>query len=178
MTGRTLILLAVLVGLGGCTPTQPEGGITGTTSPGWYGAGTVAPDVKYKSLEGQQVSFTKIRRPVAVVAFVAPQGPDCCWLDPRLINTADRLSDLPVTVAQFSEPTSQCPHGAGCMEACNLRQGRVMSLCDSQKLAWNAYGSPAPGTLILIGPDNKMVMRGSLSDPRPIIAEATRLARM
>jgi hypothetical protein len=172
MIGRILILLTALIGFAGCTPTS--GVITGTSTPAWY-AGTIAPDVQYQSLEGKQASFNKVRQPVAIVAFVAPPGTACCWLEPAVVNLAGQLWDLPVTVAQFSLPTSKCPHGAGCVEVCNLHKGGVMSLCDAQKLAWKAYGKPAPGTLILIGPDNKMVAKGSLSNPKPIMDEAQRL---
>jgi hypothetical protein len=174
MTGRILIVLAGLIGLAGCTPTS--GVITGTSTPARY-AGTVAPDVQYKSLEGKQASFNKVRQPIAIVAFVAPPGTACCWLEPTLVNLAGQFWDLPVTVAQFSEPTSKCPHGAGCVEVCNLHKGAVMTLCDAQKLAWEAYGKPAPGTLVLIGPDNKIVTKGSLSNPKPILEEAKRLGQ-
>jgi hypothetical protein len=172
MTGRILIVLAALIGVAGCTPTS--GVITGTSTPAWY-AGTVAPDVDYRSLDGKQASFNKVRQPVAIVAFVAPPGAACCWLEPTVVNMAGQFWDLPVTVAQFSEPTSKCPHGAGCVEACNLHKGAVMSLCDAQKVAWKAYGQPAPGTLILIGPDNKIVAKGALSNPKPILEAAKRL---
>lgn len=175
MTGRILALLIALIGLAGCAPTS--GVITGTSVPAWY-AGTMAPDVEYKSLEGKQASFNKVRQPVAIVAFVAPPGTACCSLEPKLVNLANQLWDLPVTVAQFSLPTDKCPHGPGCVEVCNLRQGRVMSLCDAQKLAWRAYGQPAPGTVILIGPDNKMVTKGSLSDPQAVVTEAKRLGQI
>jgi hypothetical protein len=174
MTGRILIVLALLIGLAGCTPTS--GVITGTSTPAWY-AGTVAPDVDYRSLEGKQASFNKVRQPIAIVAFVAPPGAACCWLEPTLVNLAGQFWDLPVTVAQFSEPTSKCPHGAGCVEVCNLHKGAVMTLCDAQKLAWEAYGKPAPGTLILIGPDNKILRKGSLSDPQAVVSEAKRLGQ-
>ncbi len=177
MTGRILTLLVVLIGSAGCASTPREGVVTGTSTPAWY-AGTIAPDVEYKSLEGKQASFNKVRQPVAIVAFVAPEGDQCCWVEPELVNLADQLWDLPVTVAQFSLPTSKCSHGAGCAEVCNLRQGRLMSLCDAQKLAWRAYGQPAPGTLLLIGPDNKFMTKGSLSDPQAVVDEAKRLGQI
>lgn len=178
MTGRILIVLTGLVSVAGCTSTAREGVITGTALPGWYGAGTIAPDVKYRSMEGEEASFTKARQPIAIVAFVAPKGSECCWLEPGVVNIADQLWDLPVTVAQFSQPTSECPHGPGCVEVCNLRTGRVMSLCDAQKLAWRAFGKPASGTLILIGADNTMLLRGSLGDPGAVIDEAKRLGQI
>jgi hypothetical protein len=176
MTGRVFILLIALLGLAGCVPTS--GVVTETSGTTGAQIGSLVPDVEYKSLEGKQASFNKARQPVAVVAFVAPQGAACCSLDPRVVNLADQFWDLPVTVAQFSLPTSKCPHGPGCTEACNLRQGRVMSLCDAQRLAWNAYGKPAPGTLLLVGPDNKIMAKGSLRDPGAVVDEAMRLGQI
>jgi len=173
MTGRILTLLTALIGLAGCASTS--GVVTGTSDRVGAQVGSVAPDVEYESIEGKQASFNKVRQPVAIVAFVAPQGANCCWLEPRLVNIAGHFWDLPVTVAEFSLPTSKCPHGPGCVEVCNMHNGRVMSLCDAQKLAWKAYGEPAPGTLLLVGPDNKIVAKGSLSDPQAVVDQAKRL---
>lgn len=175
MTGRILTLWTALVGFAGRAPTS--GVVTGTSTAAWH-AGTIAPDVEYRSMEGKQASFNKVRQPVAIVVFVAPPGAACCSLEPKLVNIADQLWDLPVTVAQFSEPTSKCPHGPGCGEVCNLCRSRVMSLCDAEKLAWKAYGEPAPGTLILIGPDNKIMTKASLSDPHAVVDEAKRLGQI
>lgn len=171
MKARNLILSLALIGVTGCASTS--GVITGTSGPE---VGSIAPDVEYRSLQGHQASFHQVRQPIAIIAFVAPEGASCCWLEPRVVNLANEFRDLPVTVAEFSLPTSQCPHGPGCVEACNLHQGRVMSLCDAQRLAWKAYGKPAPGTLILIGRENQILAKGSLSNPNALVAEARRLA--
>lgn len=168
----SLIAVASLVGLAGCAPTS--GVITGTSGPQ---VGSLAPDVQYVSAEGKHGDFNKARYPVAVIAFSAPEGANCCWLDPKVVNVAGQLWDLPVTVAQFSLPKGKCPHGQGCMEACNLRKGGLMSLCDAQRLAWNAYGQPAPGSLILIGPDNKILVTGSLDNPKAVLDEARNLGQ-
>ncbi len=175
MIGRILVLLTALLTLAGCA--SPSGVITGASAPA-QDAGTVAPDVEYRSMQGGQTSFNKVRQPVTIVAFVAPPGDACCWLDPEVFNLADQFWGLPVTVAQFSEPTSQCPHGAGCTEVCNVHEGSVMSLCDAQKLAWHAYGRPTPGALILVGPDNQILMKGLLSNPWAVVNEAKRIGQI
>jgi hypothetical protein len=53
-----------------------------------------------------------------------------------------------------------------------------MSLCDAERLAWNAYGKPASGELILVGEDNKIAMKGSLNDPKAVVDEARRLGQI
>ena len=176
MNERVLVLLAVLAGLAGCTPTS--GVITDVSGTTDLQVGATVPDVEYESREGNHASFDAVRQPVTIVAFVAPEGERCCWLNPQIVNFADQFSSLPVTVAQFSLPTSRCPHGPGCVEVCNLREGRVISLCDADRLAWRAYGQPAPGSLILIGKDDKVLMTGSLSNPQPILTEAERLGQI
>jgi putative hemolysin len=174
MIGRILVLTALLA-WAGCA--SASGVITGPSAPA-PDTGTVAPDVEYRSMQGGQASFNKVRKPVTIVVFVTPPGAACCWLDPEVFNLADQFWDLPVTVAQFSLPTSQCPHGAGCTEGCHIREGSVMSLCDAHRLAWDAYGRPTPGTLILLGPDNRIVMTGPLGNPSAVVNEAKRLGRM
>jgi hypothetical protein len=176
MKRRLLTPLIALLGLSGCTPTS--GVITETSGTTRLHIGATVPNVEYQSREGKQASFDEVRQPVAVVAFVAPQGPACCSLDPQVIDVADQLWDLPVTVAQFSLPTSKCPHGPGCVEACSLRKGRVMSLCDAQRRAWNAYGKPAPGTLILVDPDSRVMAQGLLRAPETVVAAARKLGEM
>ena len=175
MAGRILVLLTALLALAGCE--SPSGAITGTSAPA-QNEGTVVPDVEYRSMQGGLASFNEARQPVTLVAFVAPPGSTCCWLDPDVFNLADQFVDLPVTVAQFSEPTSQCPHAATCTEGCHVHDGSVMSLCDAQQLAWRAYGRPTPGTLFLLGPDNRILMKGSVSNPWAIVNEAKRLAQL
>jgi hypothetical protein len=175
MIGRTLAGLIALIAVAGCTPMS--GVVTKASGTSGLQIGSVVPDVQYESMAGKQTSFDKARQAVAVIAFVAPQGAACCSLDPKVINIADRLWDVPVTVAEFSLPTSKCPHGPGCVEACNLRKGRVMSLCDAGRLAWNAYGKPAPGTLVLVGPNNRVVVKASLSDPGAVVDEARKLGQ-
>ncbi len=175
MMGRILVLLTALLALAGCA--SPSGVIMGTSAPAQE-TGTVVPDVEFRSMQGGLASFNDVRQPVTLVAFVAPPGATCCWLDPDVFNLADQFWGLPVTVAQFSEPTSQCPHAGGCAEACHVHEDTVISLCDAQKLAWHAYGRPTPGTLFLLGPDNQILMKGSVRNPGAIVNEAKRLAQM
>jgi len=121
MNGRSFMLLIALIGVACCGSPSGSGLITGTSTPGWY-AGTIAPDVEYKSMEGNQVSFKKVRQPVTLIAFTAPEGASCFALDPKVVNIANQVWDLRVTVAQFSLPASKCPHGPGYVEVRERRQ--------------------------------------------------------
>jgi hypothetical protein len=162
----------MLIGLVGCAPTT---GDVIAASGSTVGVGSKAPDIEYVSMNGRRASFNRVRLPVTLVAFTPTEANSCSWLDPNVVNLSNEFWDLPVTVAQFSLPTDTCPHGQACVEVSNLHKGGLMSLCDAQRLAWKAYGQPAPGSLILIGANGKIVMMGSLSNPQPIIKEAKRL---
>jgi hypothetical protein len=170
---RTLITMVFVAALVGCGP--QSGVVTGTSGPQ---AGGLAPDVYFTSLDGKRGDFNKERYRVAVVVFTSPAGADCSQLDPRVVSVVNKLSDLPVTIAQFAQPTGQCPHGEGCVEVGNLRKKGLMSFCDAKGLVWNAYGRPASGSLILIGPDRKIRLAGSLGDAQAVIAEARRLGEI
>ena len=169
----SLVAMVGMVALVGCIPTS--GMVTGVSGPE---LGSMAPDVQYVSSKGEQGDFNKARLSIAVIVFSAPEAANCCWVDPKVVNVADQLWGLPVTVAQFSLPKGKCAHGQGCVEVCNLHKNRLISLCDAKRIAWNAYARPVPGSLILIGPDNKILMNGSLSNPNVVVDEAKRLGKV
>jgi len=169
-TQTSLVVFAALAGLVGCAPTS--GTITGVSGPQ---IGPVVPDIQYLSAEGKKGDFDRIRYGLALVVFSPPEGARCCSLDPKVVNLSDQVWNLPVTVAQVSLPNGKRPHGEGCLEGCNHRNERVVTLCDANSVAWNAYGRPTPGSVILIGPGNKVLMTGTLDHPGDILSEARRL---
>jgi len=154
---------------------MPDSGtITGVSGPQ---IGPVAPDIYYLSAEGKKGDFNRIRYGLALVAFSPPDDARCCSLDPKVVNLSDELWNLPVTVAQVSLPNGKCPHGQGCLEAGSVCNKRLVTFCDANSVAWNAYGRPTPGSVILIGPGNKVLMTGSLDHPRNVLSEARRLGQ-
>lgn len=161
----TLLIMA------GCA--SVSGVVTGTTG---SRAGAKTPDIQYTTAEGHSASFNWARCPVALVAFTATEGPAGAGVDPHVADLADRLGDLPVTVAQLSLP----PEGRslGLSPEALPRKSGMMFLYDADRLAWNAYGHPAPGDMFLIGNDGDIVMAGSLNDPEPILLEARRLGEV
>lgn len=172
MIVRIFLLAAAGVSFVGCAPMS--GVVTGAAD---TEAGSVAPDVQFVSVDGEQASFNQVRHPVSIVAFSAPEGAGCCWLDPNVVQMADEVWDLPVTVAQFSIPKGECPHGQNCVEACNLNKGGLMSLCDAKRIAWEAYGRPAPGALLLLDTDSKVLMTASIGDSDALVHRAKKLGQ-
>jgi hypothetical protein len=175
MPARTLTSLVVVVALAGLVGCMPDSGtIIGVSGPQ---IGPVVPDIQYRSAEGTKGNFNSIRHSLALVVFSPPEGARYCSLDPKVVNLSDHLWNLPVTVAQISLPNGKCPHGQGCLEAGNLRNRGLVTLYDANCVAWNAYGQPTPGSVIMIGPGNKVLMTGSLDHPRDILSEARRLGQ-
>jgi hypothetical protein len=119
-------------------------------------------DIPFTAADGRRSSLSEVREPYALVAFAEPPAEMCCAVNPNLIALASRYRGLPVTVAQVSLPTKPCPHGPGCVEACNLDTKRLIALCDSQRLAWAAYGKPTPGTVFLIDEGGAILQTGTL----------------
>ena len=164
-----LFVVAVLSALAGCAPTA--GTITGVSG---QMVGAVAPDVQFTSPQGKTGEFSSVRYGLAVLAFSSNHGEKCCQLDPRVRDLSEKLWSLPVTVAQVSLPDQKCPHGPKCAAA--FTDKRIITLWDVDRIAWKAYGQPAPGSVILLGPGNMVILTGSLDDPADILNEARALA--
>jgi len=167
-----VVLVAAATFVAGCAPTS--GLITAATAPA---VGTKVQDFEYTSITGRQATFSQVRYPVAILAFTSPPGNACCWLDPKVVSLANQMWNLPVTVAEISLPTEKCSHGPGCSEGCRLHAG-LMSLCDTSKVVWNAYGRPRLGTVILIDQDNNVVQTATLDDLNSLLAKAQQLGKV
>ncbi len=167
-------LLAPII-LAGCGA-EPTAGVVGWQT--HFGAGSFAPDIPFTAADGQQTSLSKVRRPITVIGFTAPPGEACCWINPDLAHLSNRFEDLPVTIAQVSVPVGLCPHGKGCSEACRLYRSRLISLCDADRIAWNAYGQPEPGSVFLVDRDSKVVVVRKLGDLRDLADKAEELGKL
>jgi hypothetical protein len=170
---RILTMLAMAVSIyivyipTGCAPVS--GTVTGT-----FGAkiGAMAPDIYFTSADGLRSSLDWARYPIALVAFTAPQSPGAPGVDPAMADLCDELSSLPVTVAQIALPQD------GRTLSTHPRKSGMIFLYDAQRLAWDAYGRPAEGELMLIGAEGQILKTGSLKDPAPLLLEARRLGEI
>jgi len=169
-------LVTVIILLTGCATTEPKptSGVVGFGKD--YQIGSVAPDIPFVSVQGKRTSFRKVSQPIAILAFTSSTGEACCRLVPDLVTLASRFKNYPITVAQISLPTSECSHGPGCTEVCNIDDAHLVSLCDADRIAWIAYGRPKPDTVFLINNNNKIIAIESISNLESIAKEAERLA--
>lgn len=148
--------LAVLMCLMGCNrESRPTGGIIGlrNDSP----IGRVVPDIPFASPEGRKTTFDEVRQPVAIVAFACVSSERCCPAHTVLRNLARRFEYLPVTVAQIYVPTEQYPNRSEIAANYEFSNGGIVTLYDSQGIAWRAFHKPKPNTVFLVDDDRRIL---------------------
>lgn len=180
---RTLLVapaVALAILLAGCDTGAPLGLVTAAqAAPGWEkgpSVGLTAPVIRFADPDGKQRTISAREDWMTLIGFVRPGGADCCMLSSPLTNLAARYWDKPIRVVQLSLPTKSCPHGPGCVETCKVEPLNLVALCDAGGVADRAFGAPRPGTVILVGPDGKVLATGSEANLGPIQALTDRFA--
>ena len=138
--------------------------------------GAFSPDLPLVTPEGKQTLSARVAGGVMVVVFLAPTGSECCEIAPELVEMAERFQHEYVSVVQVSLPTSECPHGPGCVEVCSMFDKHLILLCDKDNIAWRGYGRPEPGTVFLVDDDNRIVAIESLENLVTIEKQARKLS--
>ncbi len=171
----TLLILFALV-FAGCEQAvkQPVAGIVEYARD--LTIGDSPSDLSFTSAEGKQTKFRKTSEPISVVTFISSTGRGCCRIDPGLAAMAERFKDDFITVVQISLPSSDCPHGAGCVEVCNLFDKHLVLLCDKDRIAWKTYRQPKSDTVFLINQDNEIVAIESIQKLNKIEHKAMELS--
>jgi len=156
MKSRIIIVMlgGLVIGLTGCA-NGPYAGVVGWNKD--FSSGSLAPDLPLTLAEGKETRFSKIRQSFAILAFTSPPSQKCCSLRPDLVELANRFKNLPITVAQISLPTTECPYGPGCSKSCDITDENLVILCDPARIAWKAYNQPKLNTVILIDKHDKIV---------------------
>ena len=167
----TLMLGILIIGLTGCA-NGPHAGVVGWNKD--FSSGSFAPDIPFISADGKETRFNEIRQPVAILAFTSPPSQKCCSLRPDLVELANRFKNLPITVAQISIPTNECPYGPGCSTSCDTIDENLVTLCDPTRIAWNAYNQPDHNTVILINKD-KIVDVQTISNMKVLADKAEKM---
>jgi hypothetical protein len=180
--GRIFILLAVFsLYFFGCEAPVPVAGEITFGGPGIGPmepvVGALAPEIYFESIDGESMSLSAVREPIAILVFKSGHAESCCELTPKLKEIAERIKFEPITIAQLSEPTMECGFGAGCAECGRISDVYLIALCDDGRIAWQAYGEPGVDAVYLIGPDGKIRAKESYGDLERIVMKARRLAR-
>lgn len=151
-----VIVPIIIAALMGCTTEPaPMGGVIKLNSD--FPVGQYAPDIPFTSTDGKETTFNQMRQPIAIVAFTTVSSEACCPSSPTLVDLANRLEDLPITVAQIHLPTSEYPYRQELMEHYNLSNEGIVTLYDAQRLAWRSFGKPNPNTVLLIDDNGRIV---------------------
>ena len=156
-----IVALACLGALAGCQANTEAGPVTATLAqPGWEKGpvvGLPAPRIEFTSQDGKARAVRGNTGWITLLAFVPTEGKECDYLLPILVEAAGRYYNKPIRVVQVAEPAKDCPHCEGCMEASHVHILHLLALCDASHKAYGAFGRPAPGTLLLVGTDGKVM---------------------
>jgi hypothetical protein len=127
-------------------------------------------------MDGETRTVRVARGWITVLGFFETRGRECCMLSPQLTEAAGRYWDRPVRVIQVALPTGGCRHGAGCVETCHVRSLHLMALCDAERSAHAAFGSPAPGTVVAVGGDGRIAAVTTIDEVEVLYPQLDRLA--
>ncbi len=58
---------------------------------------------------------------------------------------------------------------------CRLGKTQLFAFCDSDHIAWKAYGDPQPGTVVVIDQRDRVVATATLDNLKPAADEARKL---
>lgn len=155
-----LLLGTLVIGFTGCTNVSYCGVVNHGKE---LSSNSFAPDITFVSADGKEIKFNKTRQPIAILAFTSAQSQNCCQPKPELVELANRFKSLPIAVAQIYLPTDECSYEAGCSE-CNITSENMVTLFDSERIAWNAYNRPSSNTVILVDKNNKIVHKTSIDN--------------
>jgi hypothetical protein len=139
-----------------------------------------SPRVFIKSVEGlhgeKSIRLDKIGGPFYVVGFVEPPGDDAGYLSPVLTDMARKLWLDSIEVIQITLPTKDCPLDEQQRQAVddNLEETKnnFARFFDPQKIAWEAFWRPRPGTILVVDRNSLIPVidkRSTLDDPQRII---------
>ena len=179
---KTIAITALLAAglLAGCQIAAPGGIVTsGTVTPGWEegpAEGLKAPQIKFIGADSKEHTLILGRNWVSIIGFVESKGRECCMLSPVLTEAASRYWNKPVRVVQISLPTTECPHGAGCVESCHVQPLHLIALCDSDRTAYNVFGKPNDRALLLFDGDGKVVRVTTLDKIEKMFPQVDELA--
>ena len=168
------VIISILIT--GCQPTPKEVPAYRVGYNNGLPIGSFSPNLPLITTEGKQTLFGRVAGPIMVVVFVAPPGEECCRVEPELMEMARKFRYGYVSVVQISLPTSRCPHGPGCVEACSMFDDHLILLCDKDTIAWRGYMEPEPGTVFLVDDNNRIVDIDTFQNLEIIERKATRLS--
>lgn len=167
------VLFALMGGCVGCG-SQPISGVVEEVP--ILTIGSFAYDIPFTASDGKRTTLNAVRQPVTILAFVDTPGDMYCAIKPEVADLAAEFRRLPVTVVQVSMLTSPCPLSSGQRQMCDLKKSDPAVLCDLGRIAWEGFGRPSSGTLVLIDKWGAIATVSDLGNLRAFSWKAERLA--
>ena len=122
--------------------------------------GDSAPMIPLVDTTGKQTSLTRMSKPIVIVAFTDSET----QANAGLATLGKRFKHDWITVVQVTPTAGK-----------QSRSSHVLTLRDPDRIAWEAYKKPAPGTVFLVNDYGKIAVVGSLSNLGIIERKAKRL---
>jgi hypothetical protein len=145
-----IITLVLLIALAGCTAKLLSGTVG---QQGEFGIGSRAPDIPIR-IANDETTLNKERESILVLAFIPASANNLPFIHPELIELAETVKMLPVTVAQVTIPSQQDNVK---VDTVNTENELVLFLQERNHIAQIAYHQPAPYTVFLV--DNRERIR-------------------
>jgi len=138
--------------------------------------GSVVPRIPLRGADGEATTLEAVGGPLCIVGFVDAAESDAWTPRAGLAGLARRmaLDDVPV-VQIVVPPGGEPPDGAVSVE--DEPPGNMVLLADPGRVAWEAFGRPEPGTLMVLDDDRMIRRTGRLAEPLLVIIKARSLAR-
>ena len=138
--------------------------------------GSVVPRIPLRAADGEATTLEAVVGPLCIVGFVDAAEPDAWTPRAGLAGLARRMALDHVSVVQIAvPPDGDLPAGAVGVE--DEPPGNLLLLADPGRVAWEAFGRPEPGTLMVVDDDRMIRRTGRLEDPLLVVIKARSLAR-
>jgi hypothetical protein len=158
----------------GCGNPTPVSGIV--QNPPSLAEGSLVPDIPFTTSDGKYTSLWEIRQPITIVAFVETTIETWSQVNSEVANLHDKFSRYPVTIVQVSLiDGASGTHSSREIQSDVKTSGPVV-LCDGDRIAWNLYGKPAPGTAVLLDDRRIVVEVSNIRNIRSLTETASILA--
>lgn len=170
MRRRLLAILGTAACLAGCEEPAPLALVVRTdamTRRTW----NIAPTIPLRRPNGTETTLARAAGPFYLLAFVEMNPESPCAVSPAVQAIARKFEWDDLAVVQISTPPTPCSLGDS-WTRCLPPKDNLILVLDPQRLAWEMFLRPPPGTLLLIDADGYISSRGTLADSRNILFDA------
>lgn len=107
-------------------------------------------DIPFLGKNEKQYYFSKVRKPITILAFIENQEHQGDMVNTDLAKLANQFKENLITVAQISISNTDSKDQQRIVKSSQSKNQHLALLNDSQKIAWKLYKKPKPNTVFLI----------------------------